>query len=343
MQYRCFGEGIGSRRKMRGWAVGKNTIRHYLGSGLRQDKGPPAHFLREKTYIISGELYGSWAAPANRPNAPRCQLKLFDAREREKPQGRQYPAFDQGNARIGREPIAKDCPREFRPPAKLGAAPLEKGLNPSGQPITGAEVIDEYDLAARFYDPRHFIETGMRFRDNGQNIGRDYGIKMRVRESEPQCVHNYKAANVAQAVGAHPLFCTPQHWFRKVDARYLGPRPEHGQFEPGSDADVEHFPADAANGSGRCLAPGPQYKRKDEIIDGRPACVGVLYMIIVENSLFTQLHSGRRQGRCIKNFLSHERALLFAVDLIFIDSREGQSRLCRRSSSPSRGRTHAAA
>jgi hypothetical protein len=75
----------------------------------------------------------------------------------------------------------------------------------------------------------------------------------------------------------------PQHWLGKIDPGQSRPPVEHGQFEAGADTDIEHMPAKAVGGRCHGFASRPQDELKDEIVNRRPASIGFLDMLIVEN------------------------------------------------------------
>jgi hypothetical protein len=99
----------------------------------------------------------------------------------------------------------------------------------------------------------------------------------------------------------------PQHWLGKIDPGQSRPPVEHRQFEAGADADIEHMPAKAVGGRGRRFASRPQDEFEDEIVNRRPASIGVLNMLIVENGRIARVAWRGVQDRGGKDFLLHAR------------------------------------
>jgi hypothetical protein len=99
----------------------------------------------------------------------------------------------------------------------------------------------------------------------------------------------------------------PQHRLGKIDPGQSRPPVEHRQFEPGADADIEHMPARAIGGRCRGLASRPQDEFEDEIVNRRPASIGFLDTLIVENGRIGNVPSRGVQDRGVNGFLLHER------------------------------------
>ena len=59
-------------------------------------------------------------------------------------------------------------------------------------------MIDENDLAARLYDADQFVERRLRLGHDRQDVRRDHGVEMRVREGEAHRVHHDEALDIAQ-------------------------------------------------------------------------------------------------------------------------------------------------
>ena len=99
----------------------------------------------------------------------------------------------------------------------------------------------------------------------------------------------------------------PQHGLGKIDPGQSRPPVEHGQFEAGADADIEHMPARAVGRRRRGFASRTQDEAPDKIINRRPASVGFLDMLIVENGKIARAFWRGVQDRGGKDFLLHER------------------------------------
>jgi len=88
-------------------------------------------------------------------------------------------------------------------------------------------------------------------------------------------VHHRQRLDMGEPMHEHPLVRLAQHRLAVVDTHDPLRGRIIGQRNTGADADVEDAPADALGRGDRSLAAGVENRAEDEIVDRRPARIGL--------------------------------------------------------------------
>ncbi|MGY4285878.1 hypothetical protein ACVWXO_005098 [Bradyrhizobium sp. LM2.7] len=97
-----------------------------------------------------------------------------------------------------------------------------------------------------------------------------------VGEFELLGVHHREALDVLQLAVGDALARLVEHRFRNVGAEDAQMRRVHRQRDAGADADLEHAAADLVGGRDRRLPALGEHASEHEVVDRRPAVIGLL-------------------------------------------------------------------
>src|SRR5215469_8126022 len=238
------------------------------------------------------------ASPAirARPALPVRARQPLEADQREMSERRHRAAFEQAHATVTLGPSRQTLPAEFRPPAE---SPRYRGkalLEDAARPGLGAEMVDEDDLAARLGHARKLVERRLGVGHRGDDVLRHHRVEESVGEAEMLRIHHRQRLHMGELVLRDPLVRLAQHRLAIVDADDAVRWRIVGQRDAGADPDVEDAPADALRRRDRGLAASVEHGAEDEIVDRRPARIGLGNRVDVDFARHRPRHVNSRYG-----------------------------------------------
>ncbi len=115
-----------------------------------------------------------------------------------------------------------------------------------------------------------------------QHVLRHHHVERIVGEFELLGIHHREALDILQAVLGDALLGLLQHRFRNVGAEDADVLAIERQRDAGADADFEHAAADLVGGLDRGLPALAEHAAEHEVVDRRPAVIGLLDRLAVE-------------------------------------------------------------
>ncbi len=132
------------------------------------------------------------------------------------------------------------------------------------------------DGEAGAQDTRELVERGFRVGHRSHDVLRHHDVEGAVRELELLGIHHRQPLDVLETeLGDAPLRLL-QHRFRNVGAEDSQMRRVLRQGNSRTDTDFEHAPADPIGRGNGGATPLAEYAAEDEIVDRRPAVIGLL-------------------------------------------------------------------
>lgn len=185
-------------------------------------------------------------------------------------------ALGQRDAAVSGGPVDEAGPREFRAPAQAAGKRRERELGEFAKTLFRADVVDEDQLAAGLQDAHELVERALGIGHGGDDILRDHRVEEVFGEGEVFRVHHREHFDIGKPQAPHARLRLAQHRLGNVDAAdFCGARIVR-ERQAGADADVEDAAADPVGlGDGR-LPSGVEHLAEHEIIDRRPAAIGLL-------------------------------------------------------------------
>ena len=223
---------------------------------------------------------------ARSAQAAAAIVGLAEADQREMAERRHQAALDQFHA------VRAGQPLRIARPGKFGGAEAERThhrlqplLDEAAHAGIGADAGQDDQLAARPQHAGEFVERGFRIRHRGHDILRHHDVERIVGEFELLGVHHREPLDILQAELGDPLPRLLQHRLRNIGAEDAKMRRILRQRDAGADADLEHAAADLVGGRNRRLAALAEHAAEHEVVDRRPAVVGLLDHLAVEVQL----------------------------------------------------------
>src|ERR1019366_3653143 len=146
----------------------------------------------------------------------------------------------------------------------------------------GAQVIDQDDLAAGLGDTNEFIERRLGIRHRRDDELRHHHVEETIRETEALRIHYGERIDVGELVPSHALLRLAQHGLAIVHADDAIARRIVGERDAGADPDIEDAPAGPLSGRDRRPAAGIEDRAEHQIVDRRPARIGLCDGLAVE-------------------------------------------------------------
>jgi hypothetical protein len=113
-------------------------------------------------------------------------------------------------------------------------------------------------------------------------------------EAEMLRIHHRQRVDMGEIVLGDPLMRLAQHRLAVVDADDAVLRRIVGQRNAGTDPDIEDAPADALGRRDRGLAAGVEHPAEHEIVDRRPARIGLRNRVDVDFARHRPRHVNSR-------------------------------------------------
>src|SRR5215467_13449296 len=164
------------------------------------------------------------------------------------PEWRHWPILDQLHATVTLSPIGQPTEAEFGTPAEPARDRGKADFECTTWPRLRADMIDQYDLAARPYDTREFVESGFGLRHRRDDELCHDHIKRPVWQRHALGIHHSQRLDIGQFVFDHALVRFAQHGFGQIDTNQAVSAGIFRKRNAGADTDFEDAAAGRSTG-----------------------------------------------------------------------------------------------
>src|SRR5258707_2568290 len=215
-----------------------------------------------------------------------CHPGFCDPGQREMAERRHHAALDQFHSMCARQPLRIARPGEFSgAEAERSHHRLQPLLDKAAHPGIGPDPGQDDQPAARPQHTGELVQRRFRIRHRGHDVLRHYDIEGIVGKFEFSGVHHREALDVLQAKFGDPALCLAQHCFRNIGADDAEMRGILRQRDSGADADLEHTAPDLVGSVNGRLAAFGEHAAKHQVVDRRPAIIGLFDRFAVKVQL----------------------------------------------------------